>query len=132
MVSPSPSQWGGGRGVGPHGAAMPETPHLSVQGLNKQFVLHLLDGKRLTGFTDISFDVPTARFVGIAGRSGSGKSSLLKCIYRTYLADGGSVLYRQSDGTTVDLVSAADDTMLTLRASEIAYVSQFLRPTPRV
>ena len=28
---------------------MTETPHLSVGGLNKQFVLHLLDGKRLTG-----------------------------------------------------------------------------------
>ena len=111
---------------------MPEAPHLSIQGLHKQFVLHLLDGKRLTGFTDVSFDVPAARFVGIAGKSGSGKSSLLKCIYRTYLADGGSMLYRQADGTTVDLATADDDTMLTLRAGEIGYVSQFLRPTPRV
>jgi alpha-D-ribose 1-methylphosphonate 5-triphosphate synthase subunit PhnL len=111
---------------------MPETPHLSVQDLNKQFVLHLLDGKRLTGFTDVSFDVPATRFVGIAGRSGSGKSSLLKCIYRTYLADGGSMLYRLADGSLVDLATADDDTMLALRAGEIGYVSQFLRPTPRV
>jgi alpha-D-ribose 1-methylphosphonate 5-triphosphate synthase subunit PhnL len=111
---------------------MPEIPHLSIRGLHKQFVLHLLDGKRLTGFTDVSFDVPAARFVGIAGRSGSGKSSLLKCIYRTYLADGGSMLYRHADGTTVDLATADDDTMLTLRAGEIGYVSQFLRPTPRI
>jgi alpha-D-ribose 1-methylphosphonate 5-triphosphate synthase subunit PhnL len=98
---------------------MPETPHLSIRGLHKQFVLHLLDGKKLTGFADISFDVPHTRFVGVAGRSGSGKSSLLKCIYRTYLADGGSILYRRADGTTVDLVSADDDTMLDLRAGEI-------------
>jgi alpha-D-ribose 1-methylphosphonate 5-triphosphate synthase subunit PhnL len=111
---------------------MPEVPHLSVQGLSKQFILHLLDGKRLTGFVDVSFDVPAARFVGIAGRSGSGKSSLLKCIYRTYLADGGAMLYRRADGTTVDLATADDDTMLALRVSEIGYVSQFLRPTPRV
>ena len=111
---------------------MADIPHLSIQGLSKQFVLHLLDGKHLTGFTDVSFDVPAARFVGIAGRSGSGKSSLLKCIYRTFLADGGCMLYRLSDGSTVDLATADDDTMLTLRASEIGYVSQFLRPTPRV
>jgi alpha-D-ribose 1-methylphosphonate 5-triphosphate synthase subunit PhnL len=111
---------------------MPETPHLSIRDLHKQFVLHLLDGKRLTGFADISFDVPAARFVGIAGRSGSGKSSLLKCVYRTYLADAGTMLYRREDGTTVDLASADDDTMLDLRSGEIGYVSQFLRPTPRV
>jgi alpha-D-ribose 1-methylphosphonate 5-triphosphate synthase subunit PhnL len=111
---------------------MQETPHLSVQGLHKQFVLHLLDGKRLTGFSDVSFDVPATRFVGIAGRSGSGKSSLLKCIYRTYLADGGSMQYRKADGSLVDLATADDDTMLALRSGEIGYVSQFLRPTPRV
>jgi alpha-D-ribose 1-methylphosphonate 5-triphosphate synthase subunit PhnL len=111
---------------------MPETPHLSVRGLHKQFVLHLLDGKQLTGFSDVSFDVPSTHFIGIAGKSGSGKSSLLKCIYRTYLANGGSMLYRQADGTTVDLATADDDTMLGLRGDEIGYVSQFLRPTPRV
>ena len=111
---------------------MTDTPHLSVRGLHKQFVLHLLDGKHLTGFSDISLDVPAGRFVGIAGRSGSGKSSLLKCIYRTYLADGGQLLYRRADGSTVDLVRTDDDTMLELRADEIGYVSQFLRPTPRV
>src|SRR5262245_65406706 len=111
---------------------MPEAPHLSVQGLSKQFVLHLLDGKRLTGFADVSFDVPSSRFVGIAGRSGSGKSSLLKCIYRTYLADGGSILYRQPDGSTVDLANADDDTTVALRAPEISYVPQLLRPTRRV
>ena len=48
---------------------MPEAPHLSIRGLNKQFVLHLLDGKRLTGFADISFDVPFApvRWVTLSG-----------------------------------------------------------------
>jgi len=111
---------------------MTETPHLSVRGLHKQFVLHLLDGKRLTGFADVWFDAPAGRFVGIAGRSGSGKSSLLKCIYRTYLADGGAMLYQRTDGSVVDLTTADDDTMLELRAGEIGYVSQFLRPTPRV
>jgi alpha-D-ribose 1-methylphosphonate 5-triphosphate synthase subunit PhnL len=109
-----------------------ESPHLSVRDLSKQFVLHLLDGKRLVGFEAVSFDVLPGRFLGIAGRSGSGKSSLLKCVYRTYLADRGSVRYRCADGATVDLATAPDDDVLDLRAAEIGYVSQFLRPTPRV
>jgi alpha-D-ribose 1-methylphosphonate 5-triphosphate synthase subunit PhnL len=109
-----------------------EAPHLSVHDLSKQFVLHLLDGKWLVGFEGISFDVLPGRFLGIAGRSGSGKSSLLKCVYRTYLADRGSISYRCADGTTVDLATAPDDDVLDLRGEEIGYVSQFLRPTPRV
>lgn len=111
---------------------MTQAPHLSVRDLSKQFVLHLLDGKRLTGFEAVSFDVLPGRFLGIAGRSGSGKSSLLKCVYRTYLADRGSITYRRLDGATIDLATADDDDMLDLRAEEIGYVSQFLRPTPRV
>jgi len=111
---------------------MLDTPHLRIRGLQKQFVLHLLEGKTLLGFTDVSLDVPQGQFVGIAGRSGSGKSSLLKCIYRTYLADRGAMRYRRADGSVVDLATADDDTMLALRAAEIGYVSQFLRPTPRV
>ena len=108
------------------------SPHLSVRALTKTFHLHILHGKTITGFTDVSFDVPRGAFVGIAGQSGSGKSSLLKCLYRTYLADRGEVLLADDDGTTIDLVSADDDTILDLRTDEIGYVSQFLHPTPRV
>src|SRR4051794_24840349 len=111
---------------------MTESLHLSVRDLRKQFVLHLLDGKRLVGFADVSFDVPPGTFLGIAGRSGSGKSSLLKCLYRTYLADGGSINYHGGDGSVVDLATAPDDDVLDLRSAEIGYVSQFLRPIPRV
>lgn len=106
--------------------------HLRVHGLAKTFVLHVLHGKRIVGFDDISFDVPAGAVVGVAGQSGSGKSSLLKCLYRTYLADSGSILLTTAAGETVDLVTAADDTVIELRLSDIGYVSQFLRPTPRV
>ncbi|MGB3328943.1 MAG: ATP-binding cassette domain-containing protein [Thermomicrobiales bacterium] len=107
-------------------------PHLRVRSLTKTFHLHILHGKTITGFTEVSFDVPRGAFVGIAGQSGSGKSSLLKCLYRTYLADRGEILLTGEDGTTIDLVTADDDTVLDLRADEIGYVSQFLHPTPRV
>jgi len=106
--------------------------HLRVHDLSKTFVLHVLHGKRILGFEHISFDVPAGAFAGVAGRSGSGKSSLLKCLYRTYLADSGSILLTTAGGQTVDLVTAADDTVIELRLSDIGYVSQFLRPTPRV
>jgi alpha-D-ribose 1-methylphosphonate 5-triphosphate synthase subunit PhnL len=106
--------------------------HLRVRDLRKAFVLHVLGGKRVLGFEDLSFDVPAGAFAGIAGASGSGKSSLLKCIFRTYRADGGGIAYRTADGETVDLVTASDDRILDLRVGEIGYVSQFLRPVPRV
>ncbi len=107
-------------------------PRLKVIDLTKTFSLHILNGKQITGFEHVSFEVPDGAFVGVAGQSGSGKSSLLKCLYRTYMAGSGQILYGATDGTTVDLVTADDDTVLDLRAEEIGYVSQFLRPTPRV
>ena len=107
-------------------------PRLRVIDLTKTFTLHILNGKQITGFQHVSFEVPDGAFVGIEGQSGSGKSSLLKCLYRTYQATSGQILYGATDGTTVDLVTAEDDTVLDLRVEEIGYVSQFLRPTPRV
>lgn len=107
-------------------------PRLKVIDLTKTFSLHILNGKQITGFEHVSFEVPDGAFVGVAGQSGSGKSSLLKCLYRTYMASSGQILYGATDGTTVDLVTADDDTVLDLRVEEIGYVSQFLRPTPRV
>ncbi len=116
----------------PEPVVVEPAPHLSVRGLSKRFVLHLLQGKVLLGLEEVWFDVPRGQFLGIAGRSGSGKSSLLKCLYRTYLADAGAAIYRCADGRTVDVVAASDDEVLDLRGTEIGYVSQFLRPRPRV
>lgn len=106
--------------------------HVQLRDLSKSFVLHVLHGKRIVGFEEVSFDVPCGAFVGVSGQSGSGKSSLLKCLYRTYLADSGSILLTTRAGERVDLATVEDDTVIALRLSEIGYVSQFLRPTPRV
>lgn len=109
-----------------------QIPHVRVTDLSKSFLLHILHGKEITGFSNVSFDVPQGSFVGVAGQSGSGKSSLLKCLYRTYLANSGSIELAREDGQIVELVTTADDTILDLRIDEIGYVSQFLRPVPRV
>jgi alpha-D-ribose 1-methylphosphonate 5-triphosphate synthase subunit PhnL len=106
--------------------------HLSVQNLTKRFVLHLLGGKTVVAFAGISFEVTEGQFLGLAGPSGSGKSSLLKAISGTYLVQEGALRYRRSDGTIVDLATADDETKLDLRQHELASVSQFLRPAPRV
>ena len=105
---------------------------LRVRNLHKTFTLHVLGGKHVPAFHDVSFDAPAGGFLGIAGASGSCKSSLLKCIFRMYLADSGSVTWNLTDGSEIDLVQATDDEVLDIRRDEIGYVSQFLRPMPRV
>ncbi len=108
------------------------TPLLSVRGLGKTIRLHILGGAEIHPFSDVSFDVQQGDLVVIAGPSGSGKSSVIKTIHRTYLASEGSVLYRSAAGESLDLVAAPDRTMIRLRNTEIGFVSQFLKVEPRV
>lgn len=105
-------------------------PHLEVKNLSKSFTLHMLGGRKLPALEDVSFAVDRGEFLGVVGRSGSGKSSLLRCVYRRYLPTAGSILYSSDDGET-DLATAGDREVLRLREKEIGYVSQFLRAIPR-
>ena len=108
---------------------MPE-PHLDVRSLSKRFTMHLIGAAQLEAFAGVSFAVPPGGFLAITGRSGSGKSSLLRCLYRRYLPSSGEIVYRSADGP-VELTRAPDHEVLRLRRAEIAYVSQFLRAIPR-
>ncbi len=103
---------------------------LSLQGVSKHFTLHA-QGQRVEGCRDVTFDVAEGEFVGITGRSGSGKSTVLKLIYRTYLPQSGVMTYRSDSMGEVDLAHADERTVLALRRREIGYVSQFLRVVPR-
>lgn len=105
---------------------------LEVSGLAKSFAVHALGGKRIEGFVDVGFLVAAGEALVLAGPSGSGKSSVLKCIYRTYLPTAGSARYHPRRGSVVDLAQASEHEMLRLRSDEIGCVTQFLRVIPRV
>ncbi len=104
---------------------------LTIENLAKTFVIHILDRKRIEAFHEVPFCVKKGQFVGISGHSGSGKSSVLKCIYRTYLPTSGAIRYRSRDGEA-DLARLPEQEVIALRIQEIGYVSQFLRVIPRV
>ena len=122
---------------------------VEVNQLSKTFELHILHDKMITALHDIEFAIAEGEIIGLTGKSGSGKSSLMKCLYRTYLATGGEILYHSRgagghegrgaggagsarNGGVVDLVKASDHEIIALRRSEIRYCSQFLSVIPRV
>lgn len=104
---------------------------IRTEALSKSFTLHLRDGVRLPVLRDIDFEVAAGNCFVLTGPSGVGKSSLLRCLYGNYLADGGHIRVRH-DGDLVDLVTADPWQILALRERTIGYVSQFLRVIPRV
>mgnify|MGYP003278022985 CR=1 FL=1 len=103
---------------------------LEIQGLSKQFYLYEQD-REIKSCSDINFTLDKGGFIGIVGTSGAGKSTVLRCIYRTYLATTGKVVYDSLSYGKVDLVRADERKIIHLRKVEIGYVSQFLTILPR-
>ena len=106
------------------------TPVLNVEGLGKQFQLHEQQ-KLIPSCANISLQVHTGRLTALVGPTGAGKSSVLKCIYRTYLPSAGRMLYNDAQGNAIDLAQASEHRMLDLRRHEISFVTQFLHCLPR-
>ena len=103
---------------------------LEIKGLSKQFYLHE-QGREIKSCRDISFTLDKGGFIGIVGTSGAGKSTVLRCIYRTYSVSTGSVMYDSLSYGRLDLASAEERKIIHLRNVEIGYVSQFLTILPR-
>jgi alpha-D-ribose 1-methylphosphonate 5-triphosphate synthase subunit PhnL len=103
---------------------------LEIHDLGKDFIVHQLN-KTIRACHRITFTVNAGQFVGITGRSGSGKSTILKIIHRTYLPQDGEVWYDSEKFGPLDLCRADERQVLYLRRREIGYVSQFLNVIPR-
>ncbi len=106
-------------------------PLLDVRGYAKHFTIHALE-RDIPAFDAVSFTLEAGEFVLLRGPNGVGKSTLLRCLYRTYLPSAGAAYFTTSSGDRIDLARAADVDMLQLRRHEIGHVTQFLRPRPRV
>jgi alpha-D-ribose 1-methylphosphonate 5-triphosphate synthase subunit PhnL len=109
-------------------------PILRLSAVSKIFTVHSQHRppKTIVGCENIHITLNLGEFAGITGTSGSGKSSLLKCIYRTYKLTSGRIDYFSSLFGWVDLASLDEQRILQLRKREIGYVSQFLNVIPRV
>lgn len=106
-----------------------QKPILAVRDLNKSFTLHAID-RTVTSLRSVSFDLMPGEHLALAGASGAGKSSLLRCICRNYLPDSGTVMLFDGE-TETDLTALDDRKMARLRGRDFGYVSQFLNAPPR-
>ena len=103
---------------------------LKIENLAKNFYLHNAK-KEIHSCQNINFTLEQGQFIGIVGLSGAGKSTILKCIHRTYLASTGKITYQSEAFGEVELTTAPERQILFLRKNEIGYVSQFLNVMPR-
>lgn len=106
-------------------------PLLRVNGLGKTFVLHGQGGLALEVMQDLSLTLSPGECQVLAGRSGIGKSTLLKMLYGSYRITGGHACLHFDDGD-LDLAELPAHAWHALRRDVIGYVSQFLRCVPRV
>ena len=107
-----------------------DTPVLRIRNLSKSFDIHDV-GRHISACRNINLSVNSGEFIGITGKSGSGKSTVLKMIYRSYLPQEGKVVYRSRAFGEMDLSRAEERSIIYLRRYEIGYVSQFLHVIPR-
>lgn len=105
-------------------------PLLDIDGLSKHFQLHEQQ-KLIPSCTAVNLTVYPGQLTALTGPTGSGKSSVLKCIFRTYLPTSGRILYSDRDGKVTDMVQASEHRILQLRRRDIGFVTQFLHCLPR-
>jgi peptide/nickel transport system ATP-binding protein len=98
---------------------MPDDVLISVRGLKKYFPIHKGWRQKLVGHLkavdDISFDIRKGETFGLVGESGSGKSTVARLILRAYTLSQGQILFRQRDGSVLDLSRLSDKELRPVR-----------------
>ena len=92
---------------------------ISVQSLRFRYAEHLpfvLDG--------LSFDIKAGEKVGIVGRTGSGKSSLIQALFRFYPIDAGEIRIEGHRANVDGVAGERDGVDLGLYRRSIAYIAQ--------
>lgn len=105
---------------------------LTITHMQKIFHLHQQGEKRIVSCKEVNLVLRSGQFIGITGKSGAGKSTILKCIYRTYLPSDGQIWFESGQFGRIDLGKATEQQVMQIRREEIGYVSQFLKVLPRV
>lgn len=105
-------------------------PILEINGLSKHFQLHE-QNKLIPSCGNVHLQVHAGQLTALVGPTGAGKTSVLKCVYRTYLPSGGRILYRDIEGHSTDLAQTSEHRILELRQKDISFVTQFLHCLPR-
>jgi len=106
-------------------------PAIVVEDLAKTFTLHNAESAVIPVFENLRLEVMPGECVVLAGRSGVGKSTLLRSIYGNYLPSAGAVRVMH-EGAYVDITRAAPHEVMDVRRRTLGYVSQFLRVIPRI
>ena len=107
------------------------TGALELRDVGKSFTMYLQGGVRLPVLSGLNLSVQPGECVVLGGRSGLGKSTVLKMIFGNYRCGSGQILVRHG-AEIVDVATATPRQMLALRQRTIGYVAQFLRAVPRV
>ena len=100
---------------------------IQIKNLNKSFQLYNQNNTNINVFKNINFKVNKGEVVALTGNSGTGKSTLLKLIYGSYIISKGDVLI-----SDINIRKSTPRDILKLRKNRLGYVSQFLRVVPRV
>lgn len=106
-------------------------PLLDARKLVKRFTLHTQGGSEISVLEGISLQIYPGEGVSLTGASGTGKSTLMRCLYGNYRVNHGEIWIRHRR-EWVDLVRISPQTMRQVRLETLGYVSQFLRVIPRV
>ena len=104
---------------------------VSIAGLRWGFTRHLLDGRSVEVLRGVTLEVSPGSCTVITGASGSGKSSLLRCVHGTYGCDTGRIVLGHR-GVDLDIASASPREVIAARRGLMALATQFLEAIPRI